>query len=257
MEEKASNGMKSYKQSLLLLAILLAALFTTNIIFAAVFGSGTGEVGLGGGRTVLVNAHGVCKKVTNYNGLSFFVPTNVATEWSDFRSNASNKNLADCTFWELNASKSIPCERVWTPGYPVSTINGVSASACFAFTMPQGVYGWAAIDPSGLPWIRLQGYCASFTSYVTFDTNWVQTTSLNGQGYCPAGFGWLNNATSVLSPSGFEVHSWYGGGYHASFFMDWNGNVSWPPDPTPPPEPPPEECTSNCGDSSGDSSGGD
>lgn len=232
--------MQSYRQSFFLLAILLASLFATSVVF--------GEISLGGGRTVIVNKFGVCKKITNYNALDMLIPTETASEWQLFRDNAPNKALAECGFWELNAGRVIPCDMVWTPGYPVSTINGVSAPSCFAFTMPQGVYGWAAIDFTGLPWIRLQGYCAYFVGYTTFDTGWVQTTALNGQGYCPAGFGWLNNATSNLSSSGFEVHSWYGGGYHGSFFMDWSGNVSWPPDPTPPPP--------DSGDS-GDSTGGD
>ena len=226
------NGMRSHKLLFSPVAILLTVLFAAGIVFAAVFGTGTGERAPGSGGTVVVNAHNVCKKVTNNNGLDMFIPTNVAPEWQNFRDNAPNKALAECSFWDLKAGSSIPCDRVWAPGYPVSTVNGVSAPSCYSNGYPQGVYGYAAVDFAGLPWIRLQGYCSYFTSYLTFDTGWVQTTALNGQGYCPVGFGWLVNATSVLSSSGFEVHSWYGGGYHGSFFMDWNGNVSYPPDPT-------------------------
>lgn len=227
--------MRTYKSNLTLAVALIVSLSAAGIVFAAVFGSGTGEIGLGGGRTIVVNAHNICKKITNNNGLDMFIPTNVAAEWQLFRDNAPNKALAECSFWEQNAGRAIPCDRVWAPGYPVSTINGVVAPACFSSTHPQGVYSYAAIDSAGLPWIRLQGKCYYFSEYSAFDTGWVQTTALNGQGNCPVGFGWLVNATSNLSSSGFEVHSWYGGGYHGSFFMDWSGNVSWPADPTPPP----------------------
>jgi hypothetical protein len=78
--------MKSYKQPLILAAVLIIFLTSATAVF--------GEVGLGGGRTVLINAHGVCARVTNYNGPDFFIPTGNPTEWSYFRSNAPNKALA-------------------------------------------------------------------------------------------------------------------------------------------------------------------
>src|SRR3989338_7672012 len=111
------NGMRSHKLLFSPVAILLTVLFAAGIVFAAVFGTGTGERAPGSGGIVVVNAHNVCKKVTNNNGLDMFIPTNVAPEWQNFRDNAPNKALAECSFWDLKAGSSIPCDRVWAPGY--------------------------------------------------------------------------------------------------------------------------------------------
>jgi len=44
-----------------------------------------------------IDAHGVCKKVTNISGKSYFIPTKISNEWSAFRSNLPfNVTLEDC-----------------------------------------------------------------------------------------------------------------------------------------------------------------
>lgn len=100
--------MKSYKQEFILLAILLVSLVSASVVF--------GEVSLGGGRTVLVNKHGVCTRVTNYNGLDLFIPTATPGEWSNFRAYAPNIGLAGITpvSFTINYSAS---------GLPVSGVN--------------------------------------------------------------------------------------------------------------------------------------
>lgn len=49
------------------------------------------------GTQVTINEQGVCKKVTNNNAGDIFVPTNTATEWTAFRTNATGISLAECT----------------------------------------------------------------------------------------------------------------------------------------------------------------
>lgn len=218
--------MRTYKSNLTLAVALIVSLSAAGIVFAAIFGSGTGEVGLSGGRTIVVNAHNICKKVTNNSSLDILIPTNTATEWQYFRDNAPNKTLNECTWLDLNEGKEI---------------------TCFGYTQPQGIYGYGRITNS-LPYLRLVGYCAVYVGYTTFDTGWVQTASLVGGGNCPAGFGWYNYGQATLDSSGVLAESTYGGGYYANCKVDWSGNVTYPPcdvnDPSRlcyQPPPPPDE----------------
>ncbi|OFZ20337.1 MAG: hypothetical protein A2X94_01105 [Bdellovibrionales bacterium GWB1_55_8] len=48
------------------------------------------------GQQLEINEHAICKKVTNNNPLSIFVPTNSQTEWQAFLTNASNVSILDC-----------------------------------------------------------------------------------------------------------------------------------------------------------------
>lgn len=49
------------------------------------------------GQTKTIDAHGVCKKVTNTGGASFPVFFNTAAEWTAFRNNKpGNASLAEC-----------------------------------------------------------------------------------------------------------------------------------------------------------------
>src|SRR3989338_4785263 len=50
-----------------------------------------------GAPALTIDAHGVCKKVTNISGKSYFIPTKISNEWSAFRSNLPfNVTLEDC-----------------------------------------------------------------------------------------------------------------------------------------------------------------
>jgi hypothetical protein len=55
--------------------------------------------------TTQIDAHGVCKKVTNSTGQGIFVPTKTSNEWGDFRNNKpSNVVLAECCVWTPTCS---------------------------------------------------------------------------------------------------------------------------------------------------------
>ncbi|MDA3854633.1 MAG: hypothetical protein PF569_00130 [Candidatus Woesearchaeota archaeon] len=48
------------------------------------------------GATVTIDEQGICKEVTNNNGLAMFVPTNSLAEWTAFRDNAVGVTINDC-----------------------------------------------------------------------------------------------------------------------------------------------------------------
>lgn len=54
------------------------------------------------GAEVTVDEHEVCKKVTNNNAKSLFVPTNTAGEWQAFRDNAQGVSFQACGVYLVN-----------------------------------------------------------------------------------------------------------------------------------------------------------
>ena len=78
---------------------------------------------------------------------------------------------------------------------------------------------YSYVDSNSLPWMRLVGHCYYFSDYVTFDTGYVQTTSLSGSGACPVGFGWTvaGSANLTLGTGNImSANSTYGGSYPGS-----------------------------------------
>jgi len=71
---------------------LIAILFATAIVYAAVSTSATG----GGAVTQFTTNWGDCRNIQNNNGQTFFVPANSQGEWDAFLSNAPNKVLSSC-----------------------------------------------------------------------------------------------------------------------------------------------------------------
>lgn len=55
-------------------------------------------------ETQIVDAHSVCKKVTNNNNLSIFIPTKISVEWQAFRDNALNVLLEECCVADMGDS---------------------------------------------------------------------------------------------------------------------------------------------------------
>lgn len=82
-----------------------------------------------------IDAHGVCKKVTNTSGKSYFIPTKTPSEWTDFRGNLPlSVSLVDCVGGPINLVISSDTRNYdiyneainasWTPGTSVVlTVN--------------------------------------------------------------------------------------------------------------------------------------
>ena len=99
-----------------------------------------------------------------------------------------------------------------------SQMKGMNFS-CYSAGYPQGMDAYSYVDSNSLPWMRLVGHCYYFSDYVTFDTGYVQTTSLSGSGACPVGFGWTvaGSAQLVLNNGNIlYANSTYGGSYPGS-----------------------------------------
>ena len=236
MKLKANNKMRSYKQTFVLIVILLVTLLSTGAVF--------GEVGLGGGRTVLVNAHGICARVTNYNGPDFFIPTGNPTEWSYFRSYAPNKAVANINstaftlvgggiFGGPSADVNIQCGpsgkiglRVQPRAYNTCSwplYTGTTFDYWPAYVVSSGCH-----IGTGTPWNRVPDF--------TFGTSGVyawQTHSGNG---CDAGCAYqyvyydgnstITFTTGALTPYGNTTITWDAAG---------NPSIYYPPVPEPPP----------------------
>ena len=53
---------------------------------------------LANGSTTDINAHGVCRRVTNWSGANQYVPVNAAAEWSSFYNTShAGVTIAGCT----------------------------------------------------------------------------------------------------------------------------------------------------------------
>ena len=99
-----------------------------------------------------------------------------------------------------------------------SQMKGMNFS-CYSAGYPQGMDAYSYVDSNSLPWMRLVGHCYYFSDYVTFDTGYVQTTSLSGSGACPVGFGWTvaGSANLTLGTGNImSANSTYGGSYPGS-----------------------------------------
>jgi hypothetical protein len=105
---------------------------------------------IGNGQTVTINAHGVCQRVTNYNGPTVMVPWNTPTEWAWFRERAGGIGYSGCseTFWHPmgwmspdDASLNRYCQERGYPGFTGAAVQ----SSCDAGSVHYWTGGgWAA-----------------------------------------------------------------------------------------------------------------
>ena len=71
---------------------IVAGIFATTIVYAAVFTSASG----GGAITQFTTSWGDCRSIQNNNSLAFFIPANTLGEWNAFLNNAPNKTANSC-----------------------------------------------------------------------------------------------------------------------------------------------------------------
>jgi len=105
---------------------IVAGVFATTIVYAAIFTSASG----GGAVTQFTTSWGDCRSIQNNNGLAFFIPANTLGEWNAFLTNAPNKTANSCVDggWSSFGTCSATCG------------GGIQTRTC---TNPSPAYGGA------------------------------------------------------------------------------------------------------------------
>ena len=74
--------------------LIIIILFLT--IFASIVYATTNSYRINSEDTIIIDEHGICKKITRTATGDLFIPTKTSTEWSIFRNNAVGVLFADC-----------------------------------------------------------------------------------------------------------------------------------------------------------------